>query len=55
MLKIHKSLILEMQKVFDIGITGFSFITAYCIKQNLLPKGLNNLSTGQNYHKDYGE
>lgn len=50
MLKERASLVLEMQKILDIGITGFSFIAAYFIKRSLLPKGLGNLSTDPNYY-----
>ncbi len=50
MLREKASLILEMQKVIDIAITGLSFIAAYFIKRNLLPKGLSNLSIDPNYY-----
>ncbi|MCM2285290.1 MAG: sugar transferase [Desulfobacula sp.] len=50
MLKEKGSLILEMQKVIDILITGFSFIAAYFIKRNLLPEGLSDLSNDPNYY-----
>lgn len=50
MLREQGSLTLEMQKVVDIAITGFSFIAAYFIKRNLLPEGLSSLSNDPNYY-----
>ncbi len=50
MLREQASLTLEMQKILDVAITGFSFITAYFIKRNLLPEGLKSLSTDPNYY-----
>ncbi len=50
MLKENQPLILEMQKLVDIAITGFSFIAAWYIKWYLLPEGLRRLSTDPNYY-----
>lgn len=50
MLRERASLTLEMQKIIDIAITGFSFIAAYFIKRNLMPGDLSNLSTDPNYY-----
>jgi FlaA1/EpsC-like NDP-sugar epimerase len=50
MLRERGSLTLEMQKVLDIVITGFSFIGAYFIKRHLLPGKLSDLSTDPNYY-----
>ncbi len=50
MLRERATLTLEMQKLLDIAITGFSFIAAYFIKRDLLPVGLKNLSTDPNYY-----
>ncbi|MEA1968798.1 MAG: sugar transferase, partial [Thermodesulfobacteriota bacterium] len=50
MLKENSSFILDVQKIIDIGITGFSFVAAYFIKRNLLPESLKALSTDPNYY-----
>jgi exopolysaccharide biosynthesis polyprenyl glycosylphosphotransferase len=50
MLKENSSFILDIQKIIDISITGFSFIVAYFIKRNILPQSLSNLSIGPNYY-----
>ncbi|MDA3918839.1 MAG: sugar transferase, partial [Deltaproteobacteria bacterium] len=50
MLKENSSLILDMQKAIDIGITAFSFIAAYFIKRNMVPESLRTLSTDPNYY-----
>jgi len=50
MLRERETLTLDVQKVLDIAITGFSFIAAYFIKRNLLLGTLSNLSIGPNYY-----
>jgi len=50
MLRERASLTLEMQKIIDIGITGFSFIAAYFIKRNLPGVTLKGLATDPNYY-----
>ncbi len=50
MLKEQSSFFLDVQKTFDMGITGFSFIAAYLIKIHLLPGSLGILSTDPNYY-----
>jgi exopolysaccharide biosynthesis polyprenyl glycosylphosphotransferase len=50
MVKEHSSLILDLQKLTDLMITGFSFIAAYFIKRNMLPESLRSLSVNPNYY-----
>ena len=50
MLRENQSIILEIQKFLDAGISAFSFIAAYFIKRNLMPSDYRNLSTDPNYY-----
>ena len=50
MLKEQISLTLEMQKIIDLAVSGFSFIAAYYIKLFFLPKPWKGLTTDPNYY-----
>ncbi len=50
MLKEYQSVILNLEKSLDIGITAAAFILSYFIKRNLLPEHLAGLSVDINYY-----
>ncbi len=50
MLREHHLLTTELQKVLDMVITAASFVVAYFIKRDMMPGGLDRLSTGPNYY-----
>lgn len=50
MLKEHGGLTTQIQKIVDLGVSAFSFIAAYYIKNFFLPTPLRGLSTDPNYY-----
>jgi exopolysaccharide biosynthesis polyprenyl glycosylphosphotransferase len=50
MLKEHEELTTQLQKIIDLGVSAFSFIAAYYIKNFFLPAPLRGLSTDPNYY-----